>query len=111
MRVYVAGPYSSNPTAGTRAAILAASRLADAGHTPFVPHLSYFWDLLAPRPYTDWIRIDLEWVAQCEALVRLPGDSPGADREVAHARELGIPVYEGVSQFLRDQDVRRMLRR
>ena len=28
-----------------------------------------------------------------QAAVALPGDSPGADREVAHANEAGVPVF------------------
>jgi hypothetical protein len=29
----------------------------------------------------------------CDAVLRLPGDSTGADQDVAIARERGIPVY------------------
>ena len=36
--------------------------------------------------------LDLRLVERCDVLVRLPGDSAGADREVAHARRRGIPV-------------------
>jgi len=102
-RIYVAGPLSRDPLGGTRAAVLAASRLMDAGHTPYVPHLSVLWEMISPRPYEDWIRMGLAWVAQCDALVRLPGESPGADREVAEARRLGLPLFEGVDAFLAAQ--------
>lgn len=100
MRVYIAGPIARDPLGGTRAAILAASRLVDAGHAPYVPHLSVLWEIVSPRPYEDWIALGLAWVGQCEALIRLPGESPGADREVAEARRLGLPVYEGVQALL-----------
>lgn len=30
----------------------------------------------------------------CDAVLRLPGESTGADQDVAIARERGIPVYE-----------------
>lgn len=43
--------------------------------------------------HEDWLGIDLEWVAVSHGVLRLPGDSVGADREVAHAQALGIPVY------------------
>lgn len=105
MRAYLAGPYSQPDQAvNVRNAILAASRLVDAGHVPFVPHLTHLWNLVAPRPYEDWLRLDLVWVGQCEALIRLPGESPGADREVAEARRLGLPVYEGVGAFLEAEE-------
>jgi len=32
----------------------------------------------------------------CDAVLRLPGESTGADQDVAIARERGIPVYERV---------------
>ena len=35
----------------------------------------------------------LRWVAVCDALVRIPGYSPGSDEEAGHATRLGIPVY------------------
>ena len=101
MRTYIAGVYSAGDQAvNVRNAILAMNRLMDAGHAPHCPHLTHFAHMLAPRAYEDWIRLALVWVGQCEALVRLPGESPGADREVAEARRLGLPVFEGVDAFL-----------
>jgi hypothetical protein len=32
-------------------------------------------------------------LAHCDAVLRLPGESTGADQDVALARERGIPVY------------------
>jgi hypothetical protein len=32
-------------------------------------------------------------LAHCDAVLRLPGESRGADQDVAIARQLGIPVY------------------
>lgn len=40
-----------------------------------------------------WIENDLPWIEASDALYRLPGDSKGADAEVAHAIEYEIPVY------------------
>lgn len=100
-RVYIAGPYTKGDVAlNVRAAILAAGAVFDAGFAPFVPHLTHFWHLLAPRDYEDWLRLDLEWLACCHCLIRLNGESSGADREVARARELGIPVYFDLRDFL-----------
>jgi hypothetical protein len=101
MKVYVAGPYTKGDVAlNVRAAIEAADRLLKAGYVPFLPHVTHFWHLVCPGPYEQWIAYDLEWLPSCQALVRLPGESAGADGEVARARELGIPVFEGVEAFL-----------
>jgi hypothetical protein len=35
----------------------------------------------------------------CDAVLRLPGASAGADQDVAIARERGIPVYEDVEMI------------
>jgi hypothetical protein len=32
-------------------------------------------------------------LVHCDAVLRLPGDSTGADQDVAIARERGLPVY------------------
>src|ERR687886_1635248 len=34
----------------------------------------------------------------CDAVLRLPGESKGADRDVAIARDLGLPVYFGLEE-------------
>jgi hypothetical protein len=99
LKVYVAGPLSGNVAANVRAALLAAGRVLDLGCAPFVPHATWLWDLVAPRPYEDWIAYDLVWVAACDCLLRLPGHSPGGDREVAFALAHGIPVFRGLAEF------------
>lgn len=101
--VYVAGPYTGDIMTNIRNALKVGSRLLDAELVPYVPHLSGFWDLLYPRPYADWMKLDLAWLERCEAVYRLRGDSPGADQEVKAAKKLGIPVfYEPFIQGLLD---------
>lgn len=101
MRVYIAGPYTKGDVAlNVRAALQAASDLRDAGHAPYVPHLTHFWHMLFPRPYEDWLDQDNQYIPVCEALVRIPGESSGGDKEAALAQSLGIPVYYGVEEFL-----------
>lgn len=107
LRVYVAGPLSRGDTAGNvRAAISAAGELVTLGHLPYVPHLTILWHLVQPRPYEEWMRLDLAWLAVCDALVRLPGDSLGAEVEVERAHELGIPVYLSVEGLVSGRDSR-----
>lgn len=101
MRVYVAGPYTlGDRSENVRKAMLATDRLIASGHEPFCPLLFHFQDLAFPRPWQDWIRVDLAWLPFAEALIRLPGESEGADIEVARARELGIPIIHSVGVFV-----------
>lgn len=101
MKVYVAGPLTmGDPMLNVRAAVLAGLEILSAGHVPFVPHLNLFAHYLVPQPYDTWLQADLQWLAACDCLVRLPGHSPGADREVERARVLGMPVYPDLHVFL-----------
>ncbi len=94
MYIYVAGPYSSpDPVENTRQAILIADILLEQGHTPFVPHLNAFWHLIRHHSYETWMRWCLQWVRRSDAVFRIPGASPGADREVVYAAALGKPVF------------------
>lgn len=96
IRVYIAGPYSSNPTQNTKKALLAAENLiAEFDHkvAPYVPHLTMLWDLVFPRPYNFWLEYDLEWLRVCNLLLRLPGASEGSDSEVKFAKRQGIPTF------------------
>jgi hypothetical protein len=100
-RIFIAGPYTTgDPAVNVKAALDAATPLLNAGAMPYVPHLNHFWHFVYPQDYEVWVDLDLEFLAACDALLRLPGESPGADGEVARARELGIPVFDNLAQAL-----------
>jgi hypothetical protein len=97
IKVYVAGPYTKpDPCINTKEACEVANKLCDLGFIPFVPHLSHLWHLITPKPYEWWLKYDLEWLKSCDALLRFPGESSGADKEVEFAKELGIPVFHSL---------------
>jgi hypothetical protein len=98
--VYVAGPISSHPMHRTHDAIKAADALLAVGFAPYVTHTSVVWDMISPKGYEEWMSLDFAWVERCDALVRIPGESKGADREVEHARAKGIPVFFGVEEII-----------
>ena len=91
--VDVAGPISADPYGCVRQAVDAFDVLRGMGCTPILPQLTVLAEMVQHRTYEEWLAYDLELIARCDALVRLPGDSPGADREVAHARELWVRVF------------------
>lgn len=100
IRVYVAGPYTSpDPVQNTRTAIEAGDRLWRMGYIPFVPHLTMTWHLVCPHEYEDWLAYDIEWLKQCSAVLRLPGASNGADKEVELAKGLDMPVFHSIEEL------------
>jgi len=60
------------------------------------------WDI----PHETWIQNDLPFIANArgrvDAVLRLPGYSPGADVECSHAVLHGVPVYHDVVAMLED---------
>lgn len=100
MLIYIASPYTLGDTVlNVRRQIEAADKLLEMGHIPFIPCLSYLWHLISPKSYEEWLRIGLFWLDACDALLRLSGESKGADEEVAHAILLGIPVYYNIQHI------------
>jgi len=97
MRVYIAGPYAKGDIAINVAnAVMAGDMVLDLGHIPYVPHLTHLWHLISPHPHEEWLTLDREWLKVCDMVLRIPGESAGADQEVELAEELGIPVvYNG----------------
>lgn len=101
LRVYIAGPYTRGDVGyNVHNAIVAGNILLQAGHLPYVPHLSHFMHLQKPQSYETWMELDRVWLLQCQALLRLPGDSPGADKEWATAMHSGIPCFAGMEDFI-----------
>ena len=102
MRIYLAGPMSnggrlseSDELANVRDGMQAARLLLEAGHAVYLPHLWHFFATTVEHGVTreQWIAQDLAWIEACDVVVRLPGESAGADREVVFARQRGIPVW------------------
>lgn len=100
--IYLAGPMGAGPRLDSvRRGIEDAGRLRAAGFAVFAPHRSALDELVCgPSDYEAWMREDFEWIARCDVLVRMPGESPGADREVAHAQSLGLPVFYGAGALI-----------
>lgn len=101
MRVYVAGPMSlGDHDLNIRRGIDAAQALLEAGHSPYLPHLTSFWNIVHTNPHGRWLALDRDWLKCCDALIRLPGESKGADQEVEWAIGHRIPVFHSVEEFL-----------
>ena len=99
--VYIAGPYTlGNQADNVRLAVQAAERLIALGFEAYVPHLTHLWHLISPHEWSFWMHRDLYWLARCDCVIRLPGESVGADVEVQEARSIGMPVFESIAEVL-----------
>ena len=94
--VYCAGPISlGDQEANVRTAMEVARKVRDCGCLAFVPHLSWFlqWNDIG---LDEWLDMDFRIIGRCDAVLRLPGESRGADEEVRFAVENAIPVFESL---------------
>lgn len=99
--VYIAGPYTvPEPVTNVHNAVMVAEQVMSCGFVPLVPHLSMLWQAIVPHDYEFWLKLDMALLARCDALLRIPGPSTGADREVAFAHAHGIPIFTSVEDLV-----------
>lgn len=120
-RVYIAGPISRGDLChNVNQATAAFVALAKAGFAPFAPQWSVYskpahkrfesWgeEVLCEATiqgndemqHADWMGVDIPWVAVSDAVLRLPGESTGADMETAYAEAHGIPVLHSIEAVI-----------
>jgi hypothetical protein len=94
IKVYIASPYTIGDVAvNVKFQLDIADTLMNRGFAPFVPLFAHFQHMVHPRSYQDWIDLDLDWISSCDAVLRLGGESKGADGEVNKAKELNKFVF------------------
>lgn len=100
LKIYISAPYTKGDVAlNVRRAIKAADELLEKGHYPYIPHLTHFWHLVSPHDWDVWLEIDLAYLPSCDAVLRLDGESKGADIEVGAAEQSGIPIYYSLEEI------------
>lgn len=107
LRVYIAGPMTCG-TAGSfnmekiHEAIEAHFTLIELGFVPHCPQLTVFCELMQPHriSYEQWLKLDMNYIADSDVVLRIPGLSPGAERECEYAEALCKPVVVGLDNFL-----------
>lgn len=100
MIIYVSAPFSKGDQfVNVRNACLAGDEILKKGHIPLVPHLTALWHAISPKSWEEWMEIDTALLSMCDALVRLPGESKGADMEVAEAKKLHLIIYDNLEQI------------
>ncbi|TXK18609.1 DUF4406 domain-containing protein [Homoserinibacter sp. GY 40078] len=108
--ILIAGPYRSGTggdpdlIARNLARLEAASApIFERGHVPMIgewvalPVMRELGD--APADADVMYETARRLLQHCDAVLRLPGESVGADEDVRIARELGLPVYADPDQI------------
>jgi hypothetical protein len=93
--IYLSGPIThGNRNLSFYQASEAQLRLIQTGeYAVFNPMLSMALFANNEISWGDWLSNDESWIRVSDMLLRLPGESKGADREVAYAKSINIPVY------------------
>lgn len=102
LRIYVAGPYTGDGTrraklANIRRAVNVGRELFRKGHHPHVPHAATDF-LDGHGTWDDFMRLDLELIERWASALFYLGPSPGADRELAFAKRLGLKVFTALDE-------------
>lgn len=116
LKVYIAGPISKGDMLhNLQQADEAFQLLIANGFAPLCPHWSVFHasarrendKVIAEANATSgnishqqWLEVDLRWVESADIVLRLPGDSAGADQEVKHAQSKNIPVCFSMEELI-----------
>jgi len=114
---YISSPYTrGNSMNNIRNQMVVADILKRGGFIPMIPLLLTFFELAFPtymeEELLDW---ELAWLERCDFLVRIRFKDPygveipssGADLEVSHAQDLGIPVFifESIEELKQNIDL------
>ncbi len=113
MLILIAGPYRSGTGGDPRAMAANLERLEaaawpvfEAGHIPMIGEWVALPVLRAAGatvhdPLADEVLYPTaqRLLQHCDAVLRLPGESTGADQDVATAERLGLPVYHSVHEI------------
>jgi nucleoside 2-deoxyribosyltransferase len=99
-RIYIASPYTKGDAAvNVKRQIDTFDALIKMGFIPFAPLLLHFQHMVHPLSYSECMRWDLAWLEQCDCVLRLEGDSKGADMEVEWAMSIGKIVFYSIDEL------------
>lgn len=112
MMILIAGPYRSGTgddpqkmAANLRRLEEASYPIFQAGHVPMIGEWVALpiWQTAGGQSVGDALYDEIlhptagRLIERCDAILRLPGDSKGADNDVKLAHERGIPVYYDIA--------------
>lgn len=98
--VYIASPYSNGSQAANVAKQMEAYiYLANMGYCPIAPLLSHFLEIYHSFKFSNWLEIDKKLISISDIVLRLDGESVGADIEVEYAKNLGKKIVYSIEKI------------
>ena len=102
IKVFVSSPYTlGDQVENVKMSMKAGDRLMDNGYTPYLPLLAHYWNDTSPKVYEKWMGYCFDWLDVCDCVLRLSGESPGADREVLYACRRGKNVFYSMADLIK----------
>lgn len=99
-RIFISGPYTLGDVAqNVKKSMDVANHLIELGYAPYCPHLTHFLHMNHFQPYEKWLELDITYLKVCDAILRLPGESAGADKEIELAKFLNIPIFYSIDKL------------
>ena len=99
IKIFISGPYTKGDVAqNVKVAMDMSNELMNRGFAPYCPHLTHFLHMNHWQPYEKWLALDCEYLVLCDGVIRLPGESVGADKEVILAENKKIPVFHAIDE-------------
>lgn len=101
-RIYISGPITKgNRNHNYFQALEAESELMRRKFAPLNPMqtmvLPFAWD--GQFTHEQWLARDFAWIEVSDAVLRLPGESAGADAECDYAESIGVPIFESIDEL------------
>jgi len=102
--VYIASPYTKGDQfVNVQRQIDIANRLLDEGFIPISPLMNSVWfNMQRERSWDFWMEMDYQLIDKCDYLLRLNGESVGADKEVAYAIAHDKVVYFDIEGLIQE---------
>jgi hypothetical protein len=99
IRVYIASPYTKGDMAiNVRTSFEMASVIRNYGMMPIAPLRSHFEHMMFPKPVEKWLSEDMYYIDWCDIVLRMDGESFGADFEVYYAVNRNKIVCSNVAE-------------
>jgi len=99
-KVYIASPYTKgNQLENVNVQMDMYYELVQLGFLPFTPLYSHYVHERNPISYDKWMEIDYKWIDVCDYILRLPGESKGADLEIEYAKNQNKIVFYSVEEL------------